>query len=213
MPNSAAIIHPVIAHPRPHPAPTIIHQAPLPDDGGEEFRSVDVEHGDGGRQVELSQQGYQDHEGFQLCGQTMWPPESAATLPLGQAGEACPLALPQSPSEGIWTVHPYHLVSWSADSEEGQSATGNKYISWESWSVEWDPCGLSGHHLLCGLSSCIPASRLSVIFHMFTQIQLPPPHRLLLLELPFSPRPAPVCRAACSGLSPLLLHSLPGREG
>lgn len=88
--------------PRPHHHPP----GPLPEDSGEEFRSVDVEHGDGGGQVELSKQGYQDHEGFQLCGQTMQPPESVATLPSGQPGEACPLALPQSPSEGIWTVHP-----------------------------------------------------------------------------------------------------------
>lgn len=132
----------------------------------------------------------------------MQPPESVAILPSGQAGEACPLALPQSPSEGVGTVHPYHLVSWPADSEKGQSARGNKRFSRQSWSVEWDPCGLSGHHLLCGLSSRIPASRLSVIFHMFTEIQLPLPHRLLLLEHPFSPRPAP-CVPGC------LLRALP----
>lgn len=42
-----------------------------------------------------------------------------------------------------------------------------------------------------GLSSHISASRLSPVFPMFTETQLPPPHRLLLLGHPLSPRPVP----------------------
>lgn len=114
---------------------------------------------------------------------SLWPPS-----PWGRRGRPAPWPSLNPPQKASGQSTP---ATWSADSEEGQPARGNKYIRWESWSVEWDPCGLSGHHLLCGLSSCIPASRLSVICHMFTQIQRPPPHRLLLLEHPFSPRLAP----------------------
>lgn len=87
----------------------------------------------------------------------MQPPESVAILPSGQAGEAYPLALPQSPSEGIGTVHPYHLVSWPADSEKGQSARGNKRFSRQSWSVEWDPCGPSSTVWTQLLHPCLQA--------------------------------------------------------
>lgn len=74
-------LHPVCPHHAPQGPCLPGH---LPENRGQELSGVDEEHGDRGRQAELSKRYHQDHYGFQLYGQTTGPPESGAVCPCGR---------------------------------------------------------------------------------------------------------------------------------
>ena len=69
---------------------------------------------------------------------SLWPP-----FPRGSLGRPAHWPSLNPPQKASGQSTPHHLVSWPADSEKGQSARGTKYMSRQSWSVEWGPCGLS----------------------------------------------------------------------